>query len=513
MERSMKIIFACLGAVIVLGAAALGTVFGIHLARTRPAPAEQTTAQIETLPADIPSEPETLPEETTAPETTEAPSAVPTAAAAATSAQAETTVPKETKTTAAPTTARKRAVTTTAAPTTAAAATAAAVSVPQETTYRLRVTGDDGATDVTGGGRYAPGTLVKVSMTPMLGYTFRRWSSSDKETLADGSTQSYTFRMPAKDISLRAVTYQRPQVSLVKGKGVASVSGARYYSPGDKVTVSAQMQQGYDFANWKSAPSGLDSNSRTYAFIMPDHSVTLTANGAPKTYMVRVSLGKGVRGVTGDGGHKVGEKVTVRVKMHDDYAFKCWNTPSGTFTDESYTFIMPANDVTLTAAATPKPKYTLTVDKGDGIRSVGGGGRYTVGSRVTVTCEPESGYTFVTWLSSDSYLVKDSFMKHYTFAMPGADVALTAYAEKTQYKLTLKKGEGIVSVTGEGTFTAGETVTVRCMTADGYTFSEWTAAGRFTVPNGKTQTYTFTMPESDMALTAKAVADVAAEPF
>ena len=517
MERTAKILFACLGVVIVLGAAALGTVFGMHLAHTRSAaqPTQsETTAQTteraaETLTETVLTE-ETATAAPTEPETTAAATEPETTAASTAKA---TTLPSVRATTL-PTTARRttqaattRAATTqapTAAPTAARASTTAA---RRSGTYTLRVVADSGTTEVTGGGRYDAGEIVKVSMTPLLGHTFLRWDSSDEALLADGKTQTYSFRMPASDMTLRAVTFVRPQVTLSKGKGVASVSGARYYSPGDRVTVSAKMLPGYDFAFWRSSPCGLDSTARSYTFIMPDHSVTLTANGVPKTYNVRVTLGKGVRGVSGDGGHKVGEKVTVRAKLYDDYAFDHWEGFGGVYRDEVYTFTMPAENVSLTATAVQKPKFLLTVDKGPGIESVGGGGKHVVGSSVTVTCVPERGYTFVTWLSSDSSLVRDSFHKNYTFTMPDADVALTAYAEKTKYKVTLKKGAGIAAVQGEGTFTAGETVTVDCTLMDGYTFSEWSVAGRITVPDGKTQKYTFIMPDSDIALTAKAAAD------
>lgn len=69
------------------------------------------------------------------------------------------------------------------------------------------------------------------------------------------------------------------------------------------------------------------------------------------------------------------------------------------------------------------------------------------------------------------------------------------------FKLTVNKGTGISSVTGDGNYTAGTTVTVTATTDTGYDWSKWTWG---TDGNSSSQEYSFTMPAYDLTITANA---------
>ena len=71
-----------------------------------------------------------------------------------------------------------------------------------------------------------------------------------------------------------------------------------------------------------------------------------------------------------------------------------------------------------------------------------------------------------------------------------------------RHTVTVIKGTGIASVTGAGTYTVGQTVTVTATVLDGYTWSKWTGTNETT-----SQTYTFSMPDNDVTLTANAISD------
>ncbi len=509
MDKSKKIMAAVIGVLVVVCAVAVGLLIGSNLDRAKQTeepvvteayvPEETVPAETEAIPDMVfpeetepvyapPVEPETYP---TAAPTTQAPTTkAPTTKAPTT--KAPTTKAPTTK---APTTAATTAkVTTTAAPTT--------TTTTSRSAYVLLVYSDGGATDVSGGGRYAPGELVKVSMTPALGSTFQRWESSDKKVLADSTSQTYVFQMPASNVSLRAVTYTRPLLTVNKGTGIASVTGGQYYSPGEKVTVTAQLVAGYKFAGWTSSPAGLSSTSTTYSFTMPNYSVTLTASAKADAYTLRVISGTGVRSVSGDGKYKPGEKVTLRIVMQDGYTFNRWGGLNASYNGEYISFTMPAEDLTLTASGTPtSKKYTVRINVGLGIRSVSGDGSYYPGDKVTLRAYVQDGYTFNRWEGLSSGAGNSAV----TFTMPSNDVTVTATAtEEKRYFVTLDRGEGIYSCTGGGSFTAGSTVTITCVVNTGYTFSGWKSSDTGLVRNGYTQTYTFTMPRGNVNLTATA---------
>lgn len=106
------------------------------------------------------------------------------------------------------------------------------------------------------------------------------------------------------------------------------------------------------------------------------------------------------------------------------------------------------------------PKYTVNLEKGTGIVSVKGNGRYEEGEIVTVTATSASGYDFNDWISSNTSLVPNSSNERYTFEMPVGDITLTANAEKSAPAIA--EGEcgekvywkldqnGILKITGTG---------------------------------------------------------------
>lgn len=76
----------------------------------------------------------------------------------------------------------------------------------------------------------------------------------------------------------------RFKVTLVKGAGVESVSGAGNYKVGDKVKISADLKAGYHWQNWTGSYASGTIADQTFTFTMPAQDVTLTANAAINSY-------------------------------------------------------------------------------------------------------------------------------------------------------------------------------------------------------------------------------------
>lgn len=512
MKKSTKIIIISLIAAIVIAAAAIVTVLVIRKSQNTSTDTvdtsieiadeygydnpEDTTFEITSEEVNQKIEPAKQPDTTTKEMTS----------AAAETEATSTTTSKPTTTTTKPAV----ATTTTTKPTTSAPTTAKSTTTKfGKGSYTVSLSGDSGVAEVRGAGTYRAGDKVTVSTTLLLGQTFRQWSSSNTSLLPNGTNQTYSFTMPAGNVSLKAITYVKPQVTVHAGAGVASVSGGGSYAIGQSVTVSAVMKQGYEFSGWSSDSSGFGSSQQSYTFTMPEHGVTLTATGTAKTFTVSVKSGTGISGVSGSGQYKVGDKVTINATVQQNYSFSSWSGYSvSNSSSASTTFTMPGKDVTITASAKENPKYTITVARGEnGITSVSGGGSFYAGASVTVSCQVATGYVFNGWYSSNTSLLKNSTSQSYSFKMPNGNVTLTAKAANNQFTVTVSKGTGIVSVSGGGKYTVGNTVTVNCQVDSAYKFSGWTSSNTELVKNGTTQSYSFKMPKGNVTLTAKAASN------
>ena len=75
-------------------------------------------------------------------------------------------------------------------------------------------------------------------------------------------------------------------VTLTKGTGIASVSGAGTYYYGASVTVGYTLSTGYNFSRW----SGTYTAS---SFTMPASNVSMTANGVAKTFTITFNANGG----------------------------------------------------------------------------------------------------------------------------------------------------------------------------------------------------------------------------
>lgn len=81
--------------------------------------------------------------------------------------------------------------------------------------------------------------------------------------------------------------------------------------------------------------------------------------------------------------------------------------------------------------------------------------------------------------------------------------AISLYYTRNQYTVTLTAGTGVSSVSGARAYYYGETVSVNANVQSGYSWSKWTGDIDTT-----TKEYTFTMPASNVTMTAMATANV-----
>ena len=413
--------------------------------------------------------------------------------------------------------------------------------------YNLTVTGGT----IVGGngdtGNYLPGTEVTVAFTGSTGIEdqFEKWTGGENIIKADPadwqSKPSFSFTMPAGNVTLKAECKTVYNVSVDDGKGtilVNGVAGNRALA-GDQITVTeAGSDEHLLFNRWQLTsstalvnPSENWQTSKEFTFTMPAGDVSLKAD-YKQLYNLTVKGGTIVNGATTGISQmivKPGQLVTVAFTGSTgiEDQFEKW-TLSGTKPTDlpndwqskpSFSFTMPAGNVTLKAEY--KTVYTLTVDDGKGTILVNGmaGSRALAGDQITVT---ETGsnehHLFSSWqLTSSTLLVSpEDGWEHkpsFTFTMPAGNVTLKA-DYKQLYDLTVTGGT-IVDGNGDtGIYLPGTEVTIQFTESDDITkqFEKWTYTGTAPAapdggwPDGGWQNspdFTFKMPEGNVSLRAE----------
>ena len=409
--------------------------------------------------------------------------------------------------------------------------------------------GDTGETT----GIYLPGTEVTIQFTDSDDITkqFKQWTyTGTAPEEPDGGWQNsktFTFKMPAGDVALEAEYKTVYNVSVDDGKGtilVNGVEGSRALA-GDEITVTETgSDEHHLFSSWQLSgdsaapvnPSEGWKTSKTFTFKMPAGNVTLTAD-YKQLYDLTVNGGTIVdeNGDTGEttGIYLPGTEVTIQFTESDDITkqFKQWKStdtepeaptagwPDGGWqTSKTFTFKMPAGDVSLSAAY--RETYGLYENagkaeffvKGQQVHQAPAGVRVTVklvddfinDHREFDQWQPGVGTALVE--PEEGWEHKPSFR----FTMPEGDVELLAFST-TLYDLTVNGGT-IVDGTGDTGASQkivkpGQLVTVRAESTEENPFLQWTYTGTAPVePDDGWQTspeFTFKMPNGNVTLEAQ----------
>ena len=315
-----------------------------------------------------------------------------------------------------------------------------------------------------------------------------------------------------------------------------NTSDTRFYA-GEMVTVTAPADTNTKkFEKWTfsgTKPTDLPDgwqNSKEFTFKMPAGNVALTAD-YKQLYNLTVTGGtivdKNDPGKT-SGIYLPGTEITVAFTGSTgiEDQFEKWTggeniikaDPADWQSKPSFSFTMPAGNVTLTAEC--KTAYTLTVDGGKGTILVNGvaGNRALAGDQITVTeTGSDKHHLFSNWeLTSGTALVEpETDWEHkpsFSFTMPAGNVALTA-DYKQLYDLTVNGGT-IVDENGDtgettGIYLPGTEVTIQFTDSDDITkqFKQWTYTGTAPEePDGGWQNskkFTFKMPTGNVTLEAE----------
>ena len=261
-------------------------------------------------------------------------------------------------------------------------------------TVTFEESGGSAVTEITGLSYNA--TITAPAEPTQIGYTFDGWYKEAPCTnqwnfSSDKVTENITLYAKWTAASDTAYTVNHWQQNL---NGGAEQNDANYTladtesltgTTGASVTPGVKTYEGF------TAPSA------TTVTITADGSTVVNYYYTRNSYTVTLTAGTGIASVSGDGTYQYGASVTISAAVSNGYAWDKWSDGN---TEQNRTFSMDAENMTLTAQATPI-SYTITYHL-DGGTDSGNPTTYTVESEaITLNNPTRTGYTFAGWTGTD----------------------------------------------------------------------------------------------------------------
>ena len=327
------------------------------------------------------------------------------------------------------------------------------------------------------------------------------------QTYTISAGDDITVENAAADVTVTAVSSVNSHKVTINGNGTVNGGSASEDVPyGSTVTITASVGSSKEFKGW-SVDQGTvtlaDASKSETTFTMPDADVALSFSEADVLY--KISTDSHI--TIDDGRNSVPQGTTITVTAEEagrgyqlDGVAVSDNTVSvSSLGSRKYSFIMPANDVTVTASYSELPGYAVTVTSGKAANDYSDN-KFYAGDNVTITAnDPQAGYRFKEWkVTSGNVTLEDTTSDVTTFTMPAANVQLEAVYEKITYKLTVNNGDG------DGEYTAGTKVNLTAdWPADGKEFSSWkVTSGTANVSSSDRFYAVITMPAQDVTVEA-----------
>lgn len=190
---------------------------------------------------------------------------------------------------------------------------------------------------------------------------------------------------------------------------------------------------------------------------------------------------------------------------NSNYSFSSWKRGTTVLSSSNpYTLYSPDNiNGTDTIIAEFLPIYTISasVDPSSS-GTISGTGTYNYGDSCTVSATANTGYNFVNWTEGGSTV---SSSASYTFTVSSARTLVANFELET---ITISAGpntSGYGTVSGTGSYSYGDTVSLTANAASGYEFTNWTENGT-TVSSNATYSFTATQDRTLVAVFASSSA-------
>ncbi|MCB9260308.1 MAG: T9SS type A sorting domain-containing protein [Ignavibacteriales bacterium] len=263
---------------------------------------------------------------------------------------------------------------------------------------------------------YTHGDIVKLNAIPdsNAGYDFVNWTENSNQLSVN---PEYTFaandnRILTANFRLRSYT-----VELSKNPSDAgNITGAKTYTHGDSVTISAVPNAGWLFANWTEGQTNV-SNNPSYTFKITGNK-SFTANFAHELYSLN-SLSEPVEAgfVSGSGSFYYGQVATLIPVANTGWEFVNWMDDNNIISTDSILVIAVTKNANLKANFTLKSfSINCSVNPLDaGFTS--GCGLSFYNQEMILSASPNSGWEFKNWTENGEVV---STVIEYNFNVEGS---------------------------------------------------------------------------------------------
>lgn len=247
---------------------------------------------------------------------------------------------------------------------------------------------------VTGGGIYEYSAVARLCAYPNEHYEFFYWTEHD--SIVSTNTM-YRFTVPYdRDLVAHFSPLSYTIKTVVSDTLAGTTTGDGVYVYNDTVTVSAAVNEHYNFVCWKEY-GRVVSTDQDYTF-QADRNRTLLAEYIPDEHIINATVNiPGAATIEGAGVYYYNTYATLIATGTQHYTFRTWTENNHTVsTDSLYTFLV-TGDRDLMANFTLN-HYVVTATTN--IPEVGvltGAGTYLCGDLVTMTAAPNLHASFVNW--------------------------------------------------------------------------------------------------------------------
>ena len=341
--------------------------------------------------------------------------------------------------------------------------------------------------------KYKIGDKVTLKAVTNTGYTFIGWFNEEGDLIS--SELNHEITMPSKDT---VYTAEWCKVSIVKdideAGSVTSLEGK--YKVGEKVTLTASVNHGYVFVGWFYGATQVSADaSLSYELTMPNENKTYTAKYMLNPLTLKKNIDEAGYIVFESEIKVVRQRVTLTAVTTPGYTFIGWYYGNVNFSQGALSFetTVPTQSAELVATWCKVETVSDNIDAGS-VTALNQA--YVAGETVTLSASTNAGYTFIGWYNGGTRVGTE--LNSEIEEMPSENTVFTAKWVKVE---TVSDNETAGSVSAlDGTYKAGETVTLTATTNVGYTFIGWY------IGNSKESgepNYQIEMPSVDTVFTAK----------
>ncbi len=322
----------------------------------------------------------------------------------------------------------------------------------------------------SGAGNYIHGEVVTVIATPASGYFFQHWTDNDTVASTD-SVYSFTINNH-RNLSAVFAEKQYFVKTVINPALSGTVKGDSTYTNRSLVQLVASSNTGWRFSGWteNNAIVAVDSN---YSFIIFEDK-NFTANFTKLIYNVTLSSIPDIGGtVYGEGNYSYDSLVTAVAIPSPGYYFSNWTKNDSIISvDSSFSFRVNGS-IKLVANFSKKSFQINTISSPQNAGITMGDSLYTFGDSVNISAiaESDSGWEFSHWSENGSPISSDSIFT----LIADTNRTITANFNLKSYSVNLisyPDNAGIVN--GLGTYTHGDSVSIKAVPQDGWLFANWT---------------------------------------